>query len=408
MDNNFKCIICNKIFKQKIHYINHTNKKNKCSKDDILIFGKKVYKCNLCDKLFNQKCNYLVHINRKNKCIHNNDNIDNNIINNNNDNIYNNNIDINIINYNNIDNNIDNIDNNIIDNNNDNIDENKIDKVIIDDNNINNSKIKYNINITNNLDEDLNNVINKRVKNNKIVINEELMMEMIEELKSKLIDQSNKLSEQEKEINELKKSKRGPKKKIINNVDNNTNNGAINNGTINNTVNNITYVNHGKEDLSKLIKSEISEIINAGLNSVTKSVLLTHCNDRLPQYKNIRYSDTKSSYCEIIEDGEWKKNNFVIVLSELLLKHYMEVTHLSEENKDLFESKFKEKILKDHLEDYKKFIMFETDDQYPNNWNDTMKKEKQREIRKIVNRNRENIKSLIIQQTMRDKIKMLN
>ena len=86
----------------------------------------------------------------------------------------------------------------------------------------------------------------------------------------------------------------------------------------------------------------------------------------------------------------------------------MEVTHLSEENKDLFESKFKEKILKDHLEDYKKFIMFETDDQYPNNWNDTMKKEKQREIRKIVNRNRENIKSLIIQQTMRDKIKMLN
>jgi hypothetical protein len=95
-------------------------------------------------------------------------------------------------------------------------------------------------------------------------------------------------------------------------------------------------------------------------------------------------------------------------ISELLLKHYIEVSHLCDENKDLFESKFKEKILKDHLEDYKKFIMFDTEDQYPNNWNDTMKKEKQREIRKIVNRNRENIKSLIIQQTTRDKIKMLN
>jgi len=360
------CEICNKEFFQKSHYTNHINKKNKCSKDDLIIDGKKSYKCERCKKIFNLKPNYLYHINKKFKCKEiNNVNIDNN---NDNDDINNNNND--------------------------------------DINNNNNNKIKININIKNNLEDDINNIINNRKKENKTVINEELMMEMIEELKNKLIEQSNKLTEQEKEIIELKKN--GINNKIING-DNNTNNGAINNGTINNTVNNnITYVNHGKEDLSKLIKSEISEIINAGLNSVTKSVLLTHCNDRLPQYKNIRYSDTKSSYCEIIEDGEWKKNNFVIVLSELLLKHYLEVSHLSEENKDLFESKFKEKILKDHLEDYKKFIMFETEDQYPNNWNDTMKKEKQREIRKIVNRNRENIKSLIIHQTIRDKIKMLN
>jgi len=228
------------------------------------------------------------------------------------------------------------------------------------------------------------------------------MLSMINELKeklveqnNKLVEQNNKLVEQEKEINNLKKSK---------SYKNKTKN--INNGLINNTVNNnIVYVNHGKEDLSKLIKEEIKEIINSGLNCITKSVIMTHCNDRLPEYKNIRYSDTKSSYCDIIENKEWKKTNFEIIIEELINKHYLEVSDMCKENKELFESSFKEKLIEDHLEEYKRYSSYETEDIYPENWNTMMKKEKIKETRKILNRNKNKIKSEIINQSLKEKEK---
>ncbi len=64
----YVCNTCDKIFKQKIDYTRHINKKNKCNKVENMIEGKKTYKCENCNKVFSQKCNYMYHINRKNKC----------------------------------------------------------------------------------------------------------------------------------------------------------------------------------------------------------------------------------------------------------------------------------------------------------------------------------------------------
>jgi len=356
----YECKICNKEFKLKTDLQRHENRKNKCSKEDIREEGKKVYKCKKCEKIFKLKNNYLVHINRKKSCIE----------------------------INNEDKIIDKKEEDII-----------ID--IIDEDNIKmNKEEEY---IMRKIEED-----NKERKINvREIVGDEMMLKMIEELKSKLIEQSNMMIEQKemiKEQNEKIKEQEEKINKLEGNKTINNNNGNINNGVINNINNNITYVNHGKEDMSKLLDSEIKEIINAGLNSIMKSVMLTHCNDRLPENKNIRYRDTKSGYCEIIEDGRWSKSNFREVVEEMINKHYMEVWNMCKEKRELFESEYKEKLLEEHLEDYSKYIMFELEDQYPYNWNDKMKQEKQREIRKIVNRNREKIKTLIINQTERERI----
>jgi len=196
------------------------------------------------------------------------------------------------------------------------------------------------------------------------------------------------------------------KKKIIemnssmNINNNNSNNNIINNITNNNTIN---YVNHGKEDLSLLVKDEIKDILNSGYNCIYKSVVLTHFNDRLPQFRNIRYTDPKSSYCEVYENGEWKMAKFEITIEELITKHFDEVYDMFNDNKDLIESPYKQKLIDEYLDDYNKYISFIDLDKYPDNWNDTMKKEKQKQTRKRLNRNKDEIKTLIINKSLFDK-----
>ena len=331
---------------------------------------KNLYECNICEKKFRQKSDLDRHNNKKNKCKKDDIKIDGKKIH---KCIFCGKIFNQKCNYL--------------------VHINRKNKCIKEDNKEENIKE----NIKKDVIKDDNNKENKIIEDKIIGIKKEDMLSMINELKEKLVEQNNKLVEQEKEINNLKKNK---------SYKNKTKN--INNGLINNTVNNnIVYVNHGKEDLSKLIKEEIKEIINSGLNCITKSVIMTHCNDRLPEYKNIRYSDTKSSYCDIIENKEWKKTNFEIIIEELINKHYLEVSDMCKENKELFESSFKEKLIEDHLEEYKRYSSYETEDIYPESWNTMMKKEKLKETRKILNRNKNKIKSEIINQTLKEKTKMI-
>jgi hypothetical protein len=145
------------------------------------------------------------------------------------------------------------------------------------------------------------------------------------------------------------------------------------------------------------------EILNSGYNCIYKSILLTHYNDRLPEFKNIRYSDTKSSYCEIYVDGKWKKVKFENTLDELINKHFSEVSDMYSDNKDLIESKFKESLIKDYTSDYYKFISYEDVDKYPDNWNKTMKREQQKKMRRRLNHNKDEVKGLIINKSLVDK-----
>jgi hypothetical protein len=131
--------------------------------------------------------------------------------------------------------------------------------------------------------------------------------------------------------------------------------------------------------------------------------MYTHYNDRLPEFKNIKYSDPKSSYCEVFMDGCWKLVKFENTIEELINKHFYEVSDMYNDNKDLIESKFKEGLIKDYTSDYYKFISYEEEDKYPDNWNKTMKREQQKKMRKRLNHNKDEIKTLIINKTITDK-----
>jgi len=305
------CDICDKEFSQKIHYTNHINKKNKCSKDDIRINGKKVYKCNNCDKIFDKKSNYENHINRKNKCTKND------------------------------------------------MDEIEDDEIFYDQ------------------------ITGKRLEE----ISKEDLLRIIKNMPQvPLINNNN----------------------TTNNIDNSntsniTNNNIINNNTINNTANitaNINIVSHGREDLGLLVKEEVKDILNSGYNCVYKSVMYTYFNSRLPQFSNIRYTNPKSTYCQIFVDGEWKLAKFTNVVEDILTNHFGEVSVMNQDNSDLYESKFRKDLVNDYLLDYKRFVSYDTEDIYPDNWNLTMKREKQKEVRNRLNKNRDEIKTLILNKSI--------
>jgi hypothetical protein len=335
------CNKCNKVFKQKSNYEVHINKKNKCSPDEIKIDGKKAYKCDICDKIFNQKCNYLVHINRKNKCIKEETIID---INNENDN-----------------------------NNNDKEDNNKN---INDDNDDNNK----NDNDDNNKNDNDDN--NKNDNDDNKILNNEMLLKIIYNLQLKLEEQGN-------EIKKLKKTTK--KQKIINNT--NSNNTTNNNTVINNTIN---IVSHGKEDISKLTKEEIKDILNSGYNCIFKCFLYLYFNDRLPEYQNISYTDKKSIYCKKYVDGKWEEAIYKKIEEELIDKQFDNVTEIKEDNPELFESQFRKNLVEEFIDDRNKYESFETEDRYPEYWNDKMKKEKQIEVKKKLDKIKDDIKTSML------------
>jgi uncharacterized C2H2 Zn-finger protein len=310
MENNksFQCEICNKIFKLKTDLTRHINKKNKCSKDDIKIDGKKVYKCYICDKIFKLKHNYEVHINRKNKCLK-----DNNI---------------------------------------DDIEDLEDDEIFYDQ------------------------VTGKKLEE----ISKEDLLKIIKNMNNNITNNNN-----------IDNS--------ISNITNNINNTAnVNIGNFNN--NTINIVSHGREDVGLLVKEEVKDILNSGYNCVYKSVMYTYFNSRLPQFSNIRYTNPKSTYCQIFVDGEWKLAKFTNVVEDILTNHFGEVSVMCTDNNDLFESNFRKNLVTDFITDYKRYVSYDTEDIYPDNWNLTMKREKQKEVRNRLNKNRDEIKTLILNKSI--------
>jgi hypothetical protein len=357
----FICNKCNKEFKQKGPYMYHINKKYSCE-NNLLIDGKKVYKCDKCDKIYDNKTNYLYH---DSKCKINKI-IEDNIITPQNPHISTQNPHITLQNPQKLNNNI---------------------ILNIDDNICNICNKKYS-----RIDSLKRHQIKCKIKHPNVIIDEN------DNIKKIINDLTNKIQNQDEEIIKLKN---------INNTiittNNNTNNTNSHNNITNNINNTINYVNHGKENLNKLIKDEIKEILNSGYSCIYKSIMYTHYNDRLPEFKNIKYSDTKSSYCDVFIDGEWKKVKFETTIDELINKHFYEVSDMYHDNKNLIESDFKDGLIKDYTSDYYKFISYEEEDKYPDNWNKTMKREQQKKMRRRLNHNKDEVKGLIINKSLVDK-----
>jgi len=385
----FICNICNRNFKQKSHLIDHENKKNKCSKDDIVINGKKKYKCNICKKLFDTKCNYIKHINRKIKCSSNNNLIDEE----------------------------DEYKNNII-NENLNIDINEAPQNLHNFTNFV-PQIPQNFhNFTQNIEDELECEYCSKIFSRKdalkrhhetcklkkhYIIGDKKEGNLIGMIKV-LQDQIKELSQNKNDYNETINNNNIDNSNNMSNS-NNTNISNVNcNNTINNTANinieNVNIVTHGKEDLGLLVKDEVKDILNSGYNCVFKSISYTYFNNRLSQFKNIRYTNPKSSYCQIFVNGKWEHAKFSSVVEDILINHFGEVSTMSTENSDLFESKFRKDLVDEYLLDYKRYTSYETEDIYPENWNLTMKREKQKEVRLRLNKNRDIIKTMILNKSI--------
>jgi hypothetical protein len=89
-------------------------------------------------------------------------------------------------------------------------------------------------------------------------------------------------------------------------VTKNINKGNIHNGDVNNNVTaNIFLTGYGKEDLSKLDKSEMLKIFQNGFNSAIKLTEFIHFNPKYPEYHNIYISNMKDKYAMMFDGKNW-------------------------------------------------------------------------------------------------------
>ena len=130
----------------------------------------------------------------------------------------------------------------------------------------------------------------------------------------------------ESENNKLKSEKTS---KNINNGTVYNNNGNVNNNTMNITVNVVPF---GKEDLSKIDKTELLKVFRSGFNSALRLTETTHFNPKYPEYHNVYISNMKNKYAMTFDGNDWA----LVMKDELIDKIYDNKRDYIEENMDEF------------------------------------------------------------------------
>lgn len=163
--------------------------------------------------------------------------------------------------------------------------------------------------------------------------NEKEKVEIYEKLLT-LENENKKIKEDnDKKLEMLKKENQKLKKDIIlvkkqmNQTTIKTTN--INNGVINN---NIILVGYGKEDLSKLNKSELLKILQNGYNSTIKLTEALHFNPKFPEYHNVYISNIKDKYAMMFDGANWT----LTTKEDLINKIYDDKKNYIEENLEDF------------------------------------------------------------------------
>jgi hypothetical protein len=108
-------------------------------------------------------------------------------------------------------------------------------------------------------------------------------------------------------------------------------NNNINTGTVNNT-NNIIIVGYGKEDLSRLDKTELLKILQTGYNSTVKLTEAVHFNPKHPEYHNVYISNMKDKYAMMYDGKQWT----LTTKEDLITKIYEDKKSFIEENLEEF------------------------------------------------------------------------
>lgn len=181
-------------------------------------------------------------------------------------------------------------------------------------------------------------------------------------------DKIQKLEEQVKILMEkIKNSK--PKNTNINNTNTNTNSNNTNNGLIN--TNNIQIIQFGKEDVYKLSNNELNKILfKKGGDPLLDLIECMHFNDKIPEHKNIKYTNIASKYIDIHNGKNWIKQPLNNILNDLYENH---ITNLQEIQNNVDDTeKIKKSVQKsiDTFMNYHKLLNKELEYSDDNNIND--------------------------------------
>jgi hypothetical protein len=103
-----------------------------------------------------------------------------------------------------------------------------------------------------------------------------------------------------------------------NNINNKINNGI--NNTLNGTLNyndNKTLVNFGYEDVSIIAEDEILGAINTITDAYSSFVTVVHANQNHPQFSNLKIPNLRSKYGMMLEEGKFVTKTIPEILDEL-------------------------------------------------------------------------------------------
>lgn len=141
---------------------------------------------------------------------------------------------------------------------------------------------------------------NCKVKKREDIMRDEIYERLLLlENSNKRLEKSNEkiMAENEKLKNKVTRMERKIKSKTI------TNNGTLN---INNgVINNITLVAYGSEDMSKIGRKEILQILKKGYNSTVHLTEAIHFNPKYPEYNNVYITNMKDKYAMMYDGDKW-------------------------------------------------------------------------------------------------------
>jgi len=154
------------------------------------------------------------------------------------------------------------------------------------------------------------------------------------------------LEDKDKIITELKKNNKIVKntKKSTNTINSNNTNNITNTNSNNVTKQNITIVNFGKENIDKLSRKDVHEILTECMFSIPKCIEKVHFNDAIPEQKNTYISNLKADYGFKYQNGNFVATDVNELVDELLAMRKDDVIEMLEsikENNDIKLSKSK-------------------------------------------------------------------
>jgi len=160
-----------------------------------------------------------------------------------------------------------------------------------------------------------------------------------------LIENNNKISEMEKEIKELKEVIN--KKNTITNINTNTTN------TTNNTNSNNTIIinNFGYENIEHLSKQYLLNLFTKTHRAIPLLVEKIHFDPEHPENHNIKVTNKKLNYAEVVKDNKWVTTNKKKAIEDMIQNGYNIIEekytdnkeHISERKQERFEN-FKKKF----------------------------------------------------------------